>query len=186
MTNQGIKRRRFLQSSGGMAMGIAASGSGIVGLSTSRYAAAAMTLSTLNEHQGLTLLRMTRQLYPHDSLADAYYAALVQELDSEAKDNADTAELLAQGVAELDAALGIDWLDLSDGNQLKVLRAIETTSFFAKVKSKTVVSLYNNPLVWRHFGYEGEAFSKGGYINRGFDDLTWLPDPPAEASPPAA
>ena len=78
------------------------------------------------------------------------------------------------------------WLELSDGNQLSVLRSMEFTPFFAKVKSKTVVSLYNNPLVWRHFGYEGESFSKGGYINRGFNDLTWLPDPPADASPPAA
>ena len=26
----------------------------------------------------------------------------------------------------------------------------------------------------------------GGYLTRGFDDLNWLPDPPADASPPAA
>ena len=34
------------------------------------------------------------------------------------------------------------------------------------------------------FGYEGEAFEYGGYIERGFDDLGWLPDPPEDASPP--
>lgn len=185
MSQQGIKRRQFLKTSGGVAMGAAAAGSGLIALSGSRTAAA-MTLSTLSEHEGQTLLGMTRQLYPHDSLADIYYASLVNELDSEAKNNPDTAALLSQGVTDLDAALGIPWLELSDGNQLSVLRSMEFTPFFAKVKSKTVVSLYNNPLVWRHFGFEGESFSKGGYINRGFNDLTWLPDPPAEASPPAA
>jgi len=28
--------------------------------------------------------------------------------------------------------------------------------------------------------------SKGGYVYRGFNDLTWLPNPPADASPPVA
>ena len=28
------------------------------------------------------------------------------------------------------------------------------------------------------------CFEHGGYIERGFDDLGWLPDPPDDASPP--
>jgi hypothetical protein len=36
--------------------------------------------------------------------------------------------------------------------------------------------LYNNPLVWRYFGYEGPSAHLGGYINRGFDDISWIPD----------
>jgi hypothetical protein len=34
------------------------------------------------------------------------------------------------------------------------------------------------------FGFEGEAFSKGGYLNRGFGSLRWLPDVPLESSGP--
>ncbi len=34
------------------------------------------------------------------------------------------------------------------------------------------------------FGYEGEAFSKGGYLTRGFNDLRWLPEVPAPDSGP--
>ncbi len=37
--------------------------------------------------------------------------------------------------------------------------------------------------MWKVFGYEGEAFSQGGYLHRGFNDLNWLPEPPEEASP---
>ena len=28
--------------------------------------------------------------------------------------------------------------------------------------------------VWPIFGYEGESYSKGGYIERGFNDIEWL------------
>jgi hypothetical protein len=38
-------------------------------------------------------------------------------------------------------------------------------------------------MAWAHFGYEGSSFEKGGYINRGFQDLNWLPEPPHSASP---
>jgi hypothetical protein len=44
--------------------------------------------------------------------------------------------------------------------------------------------LYNNPIAWQYFGYQGEAFSKGGYLLRGFNDLKWLPDVPAADSGP--
>ena len=33
-----------------------------------------------------------------------------------------------------------------------------------------VVGLYNNKEVWPLFGYKGESFSKGGYIDRGFNE----------------
>jgi hypothetical protein len=44
--------------------------------------------------------------------------------------------------------------------------------------------LYSTPLAYTYFGYEGEAFSKGGYLQRGFNDLRWLPDVPAADSGP--
>ena len=43
---------------------------------------------------------------------------------------------------------------------------------------------YATPLAYAHFGYEGEAFSKGGYLVRGFDELDWLPDVPLEDAGP--
>ena len=43
-----------------------------------------------------------------------------------------------------------------------------------------MVSLYNDSEVWDLLGWEGESFSKGGYLTRGFDDLDWLPTPRVE------
>jgi hypothetical protein len=46
------------------------------------------------------------------------------------------------------------------------------------------VSLYDNEMAFKALGYPGSSWEHGGYIARGFQDLKWLPDPPAEASPP--
>lgn len=76
-------------------------------------------------------------------------------------------------------------MQLSDGYQLEVLKSMAESAFFQKVKGTALVSLYNNKLIWRYFGYEGSSAEYDGYLNRGFDDLGWLPQPPDEASPEA-
>ena len=53
------------------------------------------------------------------------------------------------------------------------------------IKATAVVAIYDNPDVWKAFGYEGAAAHLGGYVDRGFDDLDWLPDPPIELDPTA-
>lgn len=183
MKKKGMNRRQFLHSSGLAAAGVAAVSSGAVLMAPD--GAWALQLSALDEHTAKSLLKMTRQLYPHDALGDMYYAKVVEDLDGGAKTDKDLRSLLIDGVAGLDTAMGVAFIDLSEGNQLAVLKAIESTPFFQKVRGQTVVSLYNNPLVWRHFGYEGPSYEFGGYLHRGFDDLAWLPQPPEDASPKA-
>ncbi len=61
----------------------------------------------------------------------------------------------------------------------------EGSQFFALVKATAVVELYDNPLVWKAFGYEGPSAHLWGYVNRGFNDLDWLPDPPIALDPTA-
>ena len=50
------------------------------------------------------------------------------------------------------------------------------------MRLRTVQILYSSSLAYAYFGYEGEAFSKGGYLLRGFNDLRWLPEVPLEDS----
>jgi hypothetical protein len=54
------------------------------------------------------------------------------------------------------------------------------TAFFEAVRSKAIVTLYDDHEVWSLLGYEGPSFEHGGYLDRGFDDLSWLPDPRVE------
>ena len=52
------------------------------------------------------------------------------------------------------------------------------------MRRKTLQVLYSTPMAYAYFGYEGEAFSKGGYLLRGFNDLHWLPEVPPQDSGP--
>jgi len=176
-----IDRRGFLRASG-IAAAVAAVGAPVL---LSPNGALAVQLSgALDRRTADTLLVMLRHLYPHASLGDVYYLNVVADLDTEAKNDEATQALLKDGVARLDRAMSVPFLRLSPGYQLKVLEGMESDPFFQKVRGKAVVSLYNQPLVWRQLGYEGPSWPHGGYIDRGFDDLAWLPEPPETASPP--
>ena len=76
---------------------------------------------------------------------------------------------------------GRPFADLSADGQLEVLTAIEGSDFFELVRSIAVVEVYSDQRTWQLVGYEGPSFDKGGYIDRGFNDLDWLPDPEAGA-----
>jgi len=60
-------------------------------------------------------------------------------------------------------------------NRVVLLKEIEQSDFFQKVRGDLIVSLYNQKEVWPRFGYEGSSAEHGGYINRGFADIDWLP-----------
>ena len=185
MTDQTVSRRKFLKSGSGMAAGAAVGVGGLSAALSPREAWAA-GLSSFNAAQGNRLLSVARAIFPHNNMADDYYMALINDLDADAKGNADNAKMMQEGLAALDSATGVPWENLSAGGQLNVLKSMQDTPFFQAVRGKGVVSMYNNDLSWRHFGYEGSSFEKGGYIDRGFNDLNWLEAPTDEASPAKA
>lgn len=182
MTPQPLDRRTFLRLTGGAAAAAAVISAGVPLVQLPAEAGLwGLELKVLTEHEAMTLLKVARRIFPHRTLADVYYAGVVRALDEDAQKSADAAKLLKEGVAALDKAVGVKWVDLSAGYQLAALQA--QPKLLDTVKGKAVVALYNAPLVWRHFGYEGPSFKYGGYLHRGFNDLSWLPDPPEEASP---
>ncbi|WP_234041331.1 twin-arginine translocation signal domain-containing protein [Advenella mandrilli] len=179
-----LTRRSFLKGSA-ILTGMLASGSILATLAPSRVWA--LELKQLNQLQADTILAMAKALYPHKDLPDAVYALLVKDIDASAQEAAG-AELVKAGVEKLNAAAGGDFAKLSLEKQTDILKAMEKEGnpFFRKVRGQGVTSLYDNDMAYKYFGYEGEVFSRGGYLKNGFDDLKWLPDPPVEASPPFA
>ncbi len=177
-----LTRREFLRGTGVLS-GTLAAGSMIAALAPSRTWA--VELKTLTAAEGEALMAMGRTLYPHDKLPDAAYALLAKDLDDDAGKNADTLKLLRDGVAALDQAAGGSFAKADAARRLELVKANEGKPFFSTVRGKCITSLYNNDIAFATFGYPGASWDKGGYINRGFQDLKWLPDPPAAASPPA-
>jgi hypothetical protein len=176
MRKKGINRRRFLQTSGLVIAGAAVvSSTGTMLLDPT--GAWAISTTTLDEHTAMTLVQMCRYIYPHDAIGDTQYSKIVEEFDKKASTDSAFAQLLRDGVGSLDAGSHGKWLDVSDEDKLQALKSVETTPFFQTVRGTMVgaTGFYNQPVVWRQLGYEGSSWQFGGYLNRGFDDIGWLP-----------
>lgn len=140
-------------------------------------------MSELSDHARETTLRVARAMYPHDALPDEAYEKVVRQIEADARGNDALGATIEQGIAELDEPTPFEELEADD--QLAALLRVEGGEYFDLVRATAVVELYDNPLVWKAFGYEGPSVHLGGYVNRGFDDLDWLPDPPIELDPAA-
>ena len=137
-------------------------------------AAWASEVTHLDPRTMATLIQMARDIYPHDHVGDQFYAAAVKGYDAQ-----DKKAMVEAGVAALDAAAKgrghASYLDMGwERDRVDILRAMEDSEFFQTVRGGLVTGLYNQKAVWPLFGYEGESFSKGGYINNGFDDVDWV------------
>jgi hypothetical protein len=126
------------------------------------------------------LVRLLRVAYPHPRFPDGPYERTADEILGQLDSSLWHRLTLTQGLETLDATAGGDFASLDDETALKLLRDMEDTEFFTFVRGVTVVTLYNDHEVWGLLGYEGSSYEKGGYIERGFDDLDWLPSPRIE------
>lgn len=137
------------------------------------------TLEAFDAHVAETLVAAARTLYPHDSLPDSVYRRTIFQFDRMAAMAPAAAQSFAEFVDLVDGATPLTFRELSESYRLAALRGIEETTAFRLVQRSTVRFLYDDVEVWQAFGYEGASVHLGGYVNRGFNDLDWLPDPPA-------
>jgi hypothetical protein len=173
-----LDRRQFIQSATGVLTGVLAAGSPFTMFAPSR--AWALDLTALTTEQGAALMAATRTIAPHDNLEDAAYALVVRSLDTAAAKDETLRRQLQEGVAQL----GANFTSAAESARVEALKQLESGAFFQTLRTNTLLVLYATPMAYAHFGYEGEAFSKGGYLFRGFNDLRWLPEVPAADSGP--
>jgi hypothetical protein len=169
-------RRIFLQGAASAAPVVAIAASAGISIEDA-WAADATTLTPTTLK---TLVKVARDIYPHDFLVDSYYITAIKPWDGKAAKDPAVKALLEDGVQRLDkdalnrhklAYVQVPW----EADRIVLLQGIEQTDFFQKVRSDLVVSLYNQEELWPKFGYEGSSAEHGGYINRGFNDIDWLP-----------
>jgi hypothetical protein len=146
-------------------------GSGFVAGNTAAWA---LEVTHLKPSSMATLIQMARDIYPHDHVGDEFYAKAMKGYDT-----AEAKSAIEAGVTALDAAaigrghgsyVAAGW----EKDRIEILRDIERSPFFQQIRGGLITGLYNQQEVWPLFGYEGESFSKGGYINRGFNDINWV------------
>ena len=171
-----FNRRIFLQGAASAVPVAAVAASAGLGIEDA-WAADATTLTPATLK---TLVKVARDIYPHDMLVDSYYITAIKPWDAKAAKDPAVKALLEDGVRRLDqdaqdrhklAYAQVPW----EADRVVLLQDIEQTSFFKQVRSDLVVSLYNQQELWPKFGYEGSSAEQGGYIKRGFNDIDWLP-----------
>jgi hypothetical protein len=170
-----LTRRRFLQTTSVTAVGVSALATGQVLIDPR----GAWAMTTLSPETAKTLVQAARDIYPHDRLGEAFYAKAIEPYDAAAAKDASLKDLLTNGAAELDkqaAAKGAtSYADLpNEADRVAILKSVQGTPFFQKVRGDLITGIYNQPEVWAKFGYEGPSAPKGGYLHRGFNDLDWL------------
>jgi hypothetical protein len=127
-----------------------------------------------------TLVKVARDIYPHDFLGDGYYITAVKPWDGKAAKDPAVKAMIESGVSRLDQDARdrhkvpyaeVPW----ETDRVVLLQGIEATDFFKTIRGDLIASLYNQKELWPKFGYEGSSAEYGGYIKRGFADIDWLP-----------
>jgi hypothetical protein len=131
---------------------------------------ATATTQVASQLQMLTTL--VRRMFPHDGFPDGPYERCAAAILKAGEEDARIAAQLAQGVREREARR---FADLDADAALAYLRDISGTVFFETVRGKFILTFYDDREVWGLLGYEIDSFAQGGYLNRGFADLDWLP-----------
>jgi hypothetical protein len=171
-------RREFLKTTTGLLTGLVVAGNSLALIAPGR--AWAVDLTAFTSFEGATLMAVARTIAPHDKLDDAAYALVIRAVDSDASKDASLRKILTEGLGRL----GAEFLKMPEADRVTALKTIESSEFFQTMRLKTLQVLYASPIAYACFGYEGEAFSKGGYWRRGFNDLRWLPEVPLQDSGP--
>ena len=126
------------------------------------------------------LVRVVKAAFPHKAFPDGPYERTAAHIIVTAAGSPYQTAQLGQGLLSLDALRDRPFAELDAAQQLSVLTQVQHTPFFQLVRSTTVVFMYSDRDVWAVLGYEGESSHLGGYVDRGFDDLDWRPDPRIE------
>jgi len=168
--NQGeTSRRRFLVAAITYS-GLLSTGAGVTLLRASN------TWADSSNGNSDELTRMARLLYPHDGIADNVYAEVIDSILSGAATDASMTNMLNQAVTALNAAQNGDWFEASENDQIAAMRAVEHEAFFAAILGNVQARFYNHPKVWELIKYPGSSVQFGGHVDRGFDDIDWLPE----------
>lgn len=170
----GVSRRMFLMTTA------------MAGVTTSAMLGGARAgfAATLDEGQDATLLRMVQDIYPHPDLLEVgHYRSIADAVIVAADGDAAAAKGLREGLGRIDAQardlFGAGYTAIDDPDAREgVLRGFQDDAFFQSVRWAAYFGIYNNVEVWPLFGYQGSSLEHGGYIDRGFSDITFVPQGP--------
>ncbi|MGI9344115.1 MAG: hypothetical protein ACR2QV_14880 [Gammaproteobacteria bacterium] len=169
-----MKRRNFIANSVRIALGARAAM--LLSGGFAPAALAATSFEAFDDSEVRTLVALTRAMFPHREIDDRHYVEVVARLDARVVASAELRELVRGGLMQLDESSGGRWIDASVDEKLQAMESLQAEPFFGLILNHTIDVLYRDPEVLAYLGYQGSSIEYGGYLNRGFDDIDWLPE----------
>ncbi|GAM04218.1 hypothetical protein [Novosphingobium sp. MBES04] len=166
-THAGLGRRQVL---GGIALGALLPALG--GLAAPLHAA---ELDTEGPGERETSAALLRQMFPHAAFAPAFYDEMAGCYLEELAARPDALAEHRRGLALLDASYIAPFAQLPAVIQRALVARVDQEPFFTAYLMRGAELVYRDARVWDRLGYEGSSVEYGGYLDRGFDDIDWLP-----------
>ncbi len=127
-------------------------------------------------HGGKVLSDVVYQLFPHERLSRDVYMQVTEQLGDSIGQSAELTAMMNNAMEVLSGNSQENWFALSERGKTEAIEKIQHTPFFQFVLNEALSGVYRHPLTWELLGYEGSSLEFGGYIDRGFNDIDWLPD----------
>jgi hypothetical protein len=134
-------------------------------------------VAVLSDHARETTLRPARAMYPQDGLPDEAYEKVVRQIEATRAATRPSRRRSSRASPRSTRRAVSGAFGRRPARGTAACRGRRLLQPRARRRS----SSYDNPLVWKAFGYEDPSVHLGGYVHRGFDELDWLPDPPIDS-----
>ena len=131
---------------------------------------------TPGRHGGKVLSDVVYQLFPHERLSRDVYMQVTAQLGDRIGQSAELTAMMDSAMEVLSGNSPENWFTLAERGKTEALEKIQHTPFFQFVLNEALSGVYRHPLTWELLGYEGSSLEFGGYIDRGFNDIDWLPE----------
>ena len=131
---------------------------------------------TPGRHGGKVLSDVVYQLFPHERLSRDVYTQVTEQLGDGIGQSAELTAMMDSAMEVLSGNSPENWFTLAERGKTEALEKIQHTPFFQFVLNEALSGVYRHPLTWELLSYEGSSLEFGGYIDRGFNDIDWLPD----------
>ena len=160
-----ISRREFLQSTVSLALVV-------LGRRVGANGVAALP----SNGEGKILADIVYQLFPHERLSGDVYEHVTEQLSDRISQSAELTAMMDSAMEVLSGNSHENWFALAERGKVEAIEKIRHTPFFQFVLNEALSGVYRHPLTWELLGYEGSSLEFGGYIDRGLDDIDWLPE----------
>ncbi len=116
------------------------------------------------------------RLFPHERLDKDVYEQVTEQLSGKIGQSAELTAMMDDALEVLAVNGNERWPELTQQQKTASLEKIQQTPFFRFILNETLGGIYQHPRTWELLGFEGSSLEFGGYINRGLDDIDWLPE----------